>query len=420
MWMWLHFDQFIFGGKGRVNMPVFLDEVPEKAPKIKRPDTRKWLGVLYLLLMSGCTLSFLFWTSERQGLVFWFTALGVPVCTWGILFGFRRIIYKADQVWAESWNIDRNALWNEEITRGQRAAWVVASGVITQAGGRADKILSAIYSSSPIIQVQKIREGRGNIRHSKLSGFERLSQHTDFKESIKTLITQIEPVLAKIPRNVSCFFATDFNTPHIHDAAMIASEILMSETGCSFTFLNGKGFEVLDCWLDNAWRNPSLLLVLSAEIRETPRDSEGEAITITVMLNRKHPEISDAVQLRRPEKYKNDSLAKTLSRALMWGELSSPEIKGSWATGPIFSQSGDWHSACEENELTLNMTDEHKNIDEFIGYVGASAPWLAVAISSIAARTGVAQIIAVETDKNDVWIAGVTPGDNTGIRQDTL
>ncbi len=401
-------------------MPVFLDELPDKAPKIKRPDTRRWSGLLVLLLITGCTLSLLFWTSERQGLIFWFTALGVPACVWGILFGFRRIVYKADQVWAESWNADRNALWNEEIARGQRAAWLVASGVITQAGGRVDKILSAIKSSSPIVQVQKDREGRSNIRHSKLPGFERASQSIEFKKSIKILIAQIRPILEKIPENISCLLVNDFDTPNIPDVTKIVSDVLMSETGRSFTPCQGKGFEVFDCWLDNAWRKPSLLLVLTAEIRDIPSDNEGEAITLTLMLNRKHPEIPDAVQLHRPEKYKNDSLTKTLSRALMWGGLSPQEVKGSWVSGLTLSQSGEWYFACEKNELTLNMTEEHKNIDECIGYVGVSAPWLAVAISSHAARSGGAQIIAVETDTNDVWIAGVTPGDKAEIRKETL
>jgi hypothetical protein len=126
----------------------------------------------------------------------------LSVC--GDLFGLRRIAYKTDQVWAESWNANRNALWNEEILQGQRSAWLIASGVITQSGSRTDKILSAIQSSSPIIQVQK--QEKACIRHSKLSGFEEL-QSTKFSEAIKTLITQIEPVLAKNP--IRHYLSTD-------------------------------------------------------------------------------------------------------------------------------------------------------------------------------------------------------------------
>ncbi|QJT81790.1 hypothetical protein [Kosakonia sp. MUSA4] len=399
-------------------MPVFLDEVPAKVPKVHRPDTHKWSGLLVFFLIVGSLLSFLFWTGTKEGVIFWFTALGVPLCFWGIFFGLRRIAYKTDQVWAESWNASRNTLWNEEILRGQRYAWLIASGVITQSGSRTDKILSAIQSSSPVIQVQKTREG-SLVRHSKLPGFEE-QQSAEFSEAIKTLITQIEPVLEKIPSDIACCLIADFDTPGIPDALQIASELIQSETGRSFVLFEGNGFEALDCWLDNAWHKPSLVLSLSAEIRQVAREGEGEAITLALMLNRKHPGIHEAVQLRRPEKYKNDSLTKTLSRALIWSQLLPEEVKGSWITGLNFSLSGEWHVACEENKLSLNMAEEHKNIDGFIGYGGVSAPWLAVAISSIVARSGAAQIIAVETDTNEIWIAGVTPGDNTVTRQDTL
>lgn len=401
-------------------MPVFLDEVPDKAPNIKRPDMRKWSVLLVFLLITGCMLSFLFWRGERQGPVFWFTALGGPICIWGISFGFRRIAYKADQVWAESWNTDRNRLWNEEISRGQRTAWLVASGVITQGGSSTDQLLSAIKTASPIMQVQKTREGSGNIRHSKLPGFEKSLQSEEFKESIKTLVAQIKLVLDKIPEDITCLLVADVDAPNIPDAKKIVSDVLMSETGRAFTLYHGNGFEAVDLWLDNAWRKPSLLLAISAEIRDMPRDREGEAITLTLMLNRKYPDIPEAVQLHRPEKYKNDSLEKTLSRALMWGQLAPQALKGSWVTGLTFSQDGEWDSACEKSGLTLNMVKEHKNIDDVIGYVGVSAPWLAVAISAHAARSEGAQIIAVETDGNDIWIAGVTPGENVGIRQEAL
>lgn len=401
-------------------MPVYLDEVPDKAPKIKRPDSRKWAILLVLLLIVGCTLSILFWTGEKRGLIFWFTAIGIPICIWGGLFGGRRIAYKADQVWAESWNSDRNALWHNEITRGQRSAWLIASGIITQAGGRADKILSAITSLSPIAVVQKTREGRSLIRHSKLAGFEKPSQRKEFTEAVKTLIAQLEPVLKQMPGNVECFWVADFDTPNISDVKKLVSDILLSETGRTFTLFHGNGFDALDCWLDNAWCKPSLLLALSAEIRDTPRENEGEAITLSLMLNRQHPGIPEAVQLHRPEKYKNDSLTKTLTRALLWGQLSPQDIQGSWITGQALSQGGEWPAACEENQLALKMTENNKNIDDFIGYVGVSAPWLAVAISALAARGGSAQLIGVETNMNDVWIASVTPGDKSGIRKDML
>ncbi|EFE7560763.1 hypothetical protein F9S82_26275, partial [Escherichia coli] len=104
-------------------MPVWLDAVPEKAPKIARPDTRRWLLFLAFIMLGGIALTLWCWTSERTGFVFWFTALGLPFCTWGLIFGLRRFAYKAGQVGAESRNVEREALIDSEILRGQRCAW---------------------------------------------------------------------------------------------------------------------------------------------------------------------------------------------------------------------------------------------------------------------------------------------------------
>ena len=401
-------------------MPVFLDEVPERAPKIKRPATRRWFGLLLLILATGCALSFSFWSTERAGAIFWFMALGVPFCVWGALFGIRRTAYKADQVWAESWNADRSILWNNEIVRGQHAAWVITSGVITQAGSSADKLLTAIRGSLPVLQVQKTRSGAGPVRHSKLTGFEAESELVEFNASIKTLIMQAMPVLERIPANIPCWLIADFDMSFILDAEQSALNIISSETGRSFSIFNAKGFAAFDYWLDNAWLKPSLLLCLNAVIRDTPQDGDGEAISLTLMLNRKHLEFPDAVQLHRPERHHNGSLAKTLSRALLWSKLLPEKVQGSWVTGRQISQGGEWNTACEEHKLSIDMTKAHINIDDYIGQVGISSPWLAVALAAPSARSGMPQIIAVETGENELWIAGVTSGDNTGKPQDAL
>ncbi|GJL42788.1 MULTISPECIES: hypothetical protein [Enterobacter cloacae complex] len=401
-------------------MPVFLDEIPELAPKIKRPDTRRWLGLLVILLATGTVLAFSFWSTEREGAIFWFTALGVPFCVWGTLLGIRRTAYKADQVWAESWNADRSILWNDEIVRGQRAAWVITSGVITQVGSSTDKLLTAVRTSLPVLQVQKTRSGAGPVRHSKLKGFEAESKVGEFNASIKTLIMQVMPALEKIPGNIPCWLIADFDIPLTLDAEQSALDIISSETGRSFSLFTAKGFTAFDYWLDNAWLKPSLLLCLSAVIRDTPQEGDGEAISLTLMLNRKHPGFPDAIQLHRPEKHHNGSLAKTLSRALLWSKLSPEKVQGSWVAGRKISQGGEWNTACEEHKLSVEMTEDHKNIDDYIGQVGISSPWLAVALAAPSARSGMPQIIAVETSENELWIAGVTSGDYTGKPQDAL
>ena len=60
-------------------MPVLLDTIPEKAPKIARPDTRRWLLFLAFIMPGGIAFTLWCWTSERTEFVFWFTALGLTL-----------------------------------------------------------------------------------------------------------------------------------------------------------------------------------------------------------------------------------------------------------------------------------------------------------------------------------------------------
>lgn len=110
-------------------MPVWLDAIPEKAPKVVRPGTGRWLLFLAFVMLVGIALTLWCWTSERTGFVFWFTALGLPFCTWGLIFGLRRFAYKAEQVGAESRNVEREALIDSEILRGQRCAWILGTHI---------------------------------------------------------------------------------------------------------------------------------------------------------------------------------------------------------------------------------------------------------------------------------------------------
>lgn len=69
-------------------MPVLLDAIPDKAAKVPRPDTRRWLLFLAFVMSGGIALALWNWTTERTGFIFWFTALGLPFCTWGLFSPF--------------------------------------------------------------------------------------------------------------------------------------------------------------------------------------------------------------------------------------------------------------------------------------------------------------------------------------------
>lgn len=46
-------------------MPVWLDAIPEKAPKVARPGTGRWLLFLAFVMLVGIALTLWCWTSER-------------------------------------------------------------------------------------------------------------------------------------------------------------------------------------------------------------------------------------------------------------------------------------------------------------------------------------------------------------------
>lgn len=60
-------------------------------------------------MSGGIALTLWNWTTERTGFIFWFTALGLPFCLWGLFFSLRRFAYKAEQVGLSPgmWNAKR-------------------------------------------------------------------------------------------------------------------------------------------------------------------------------------------------------------------------------------------------------------------------------------------------------------------------
>jgi len=49
-------------------------------------------------------------------------------------------------------------------------------------------------------------------------------------------------------------------------------------------------------------------------------------------------------------------------------------------------------------------------VDQTTGYTGKAAPWLAVNLAATLARQGGSQVAAVETDTDEIWVVGITPG----------
>ncbi|TNV23010.1 hypothetical protein FH968_02905 [Buttiauxella sp. B2] len=398
-------------------MPVYLDAIPDLAPKIRRPDTRRWLFFLAAIIVVGGVLTFWQWSGNREGFIFWFTALGLPFCLWGLIFSLRRFDYKCDQVWAASWDRERALLAEQETTRGQRVAHVINTGVVTQFGSGPGKLLSAVKSPTSQLTVQPPRAGGTPVRHSRLSDFQDKQQSQDLDAALKTMISQLKPALEKIPGNIPCELMIDCDIAGVADAEETILQRLAAQTGRKLRLFNAKGFTAFDIWLDEMWERPSALIILSAVVRSSPQEGEGEAIVWLLLLNRRHLDFPDAVSLHRPEKGHISALDHNLDRALLWCQKPREDVKGTWTTGKAVTQGGELSSACEASGLTFSMTEDNRDVDQTTGYTGKAAPWLAIILAATAAQSGGSQVVVAETNADEIWVAAVTPGKKAGINQ---
>ncbi len=257
------------------------------------------------------------------------------------------------------------------------------------------------------------------VRHSRLPGFHEQQQSQDLDVAVKTIASQINPVLAKIPVSVPCLLMADCDIAGVLDADEQILNILTSQTGRAFRLLHVKGFTAFDLWLDEEWKQPAVLVAVSAVVRAMPQADEGEAMTWALLLNRNHSDFPDAVRLHRPEKGSISTLCKTLGRALLWGKIPAEMVTGSCTTGnaPV---GGEWSSACEGNGLIFSMTEANRDVDQTTGYTGKAAPWLAVTLATTIAQQGGPQVVVAETNPGEIWVVGITSGDKTEINQDLL
>lgn len=153
-------------------MPVLLDAIPEKATKVQRPDTRRWLLFLAFVMLGGIALALWNWTTERTGFIFWFTALGLPFCTWGLLFSLRRFAYKAEQVGSESRNVEREKLIECETRRGQRCAWILGTCIQHISGNKPGMLGNAVMHPTPTTGISTPRGGTAAVRYAALTAFQ--------------------------------------------------------------------------------------------------------------------------------------------------------------------------------------------------------------------------------------------------------
>ncbi|ELY3838817.1 hypothetical protein SMX93_004152 [Cronobacter turicensis] len=390
-------------------MPVLLDAIPDKAAKVPRPDTRRWLLFLAFIMLGGIALTLWNWTTERTGFIFWFTALGLPFCTWGLLFSLRRFAYKAEQVGSESRNVEREKLIECETRRGQRCAWILGTCIQHISGNKPGMLGNAVMHPTPTTGISTPRGGTAAVRYAALTAFQ-----TDLESEIistaSTLVAHVKKITDTLPKDIPCCLMLDCDDDILEQVEKHLKNELAAKTGRVFRLLAGKGLAAFDAWLDNRWEHPGILVAVTFSLPAEPDEGDADAITLVVLSNRKAAGYPDAVRLHRPEKGQETWLVKTLDRALLWAATPPEALKTAWYTGPVLSSGSGWNMACEDNGVTFSLSKDNHGIDPALGYARRAAPWLAIILASAACNGNGPQVIAAQpaSDKDDIWVAVIT------------
>lgn len=394
-------------------MPVWLNTIPPAAAKVPRPNTRRWLVALLIILFMGFALTLWFWTKDRTGFIFWFTAVGLPICGWGLAFGARRMAYKMQQVSTSTWNSEREALIKSEIKRGQRFAYLLDAYIETPAGQGANRSLDAINKSVPFVALQPSRSGSQPIRYAPLTVFDQPDSTLMLTDCLNNIAVKIKPILQKIPDDIPCYCVLEIDSALQPLTEPILLDTLKKQSPHVFRLIAGQGLEAIDAWLDTRWDIPSLLLIVSIGYNSTPVDDDGEAIGSILLSNRPTRDIPCAIRFHRPKKSHPDNLSQGLSQAILWGNVPPETITAAWVAGQAVDDGGEWSKACERNQLQFSMTKANKMIDPVLGNTGKTAPWIATALAEVSMtqeHSPDAQLIAVQPQRenDDIWITVIT------------
>ncbi|MCS3424558.1 hypothetical protein M2403_003181 [Rahnella sp. BIGb0603] len=389
-------------------MPVNLDIIPAIATKVVRPRVRRWLIFWAFLLLAGAVATLWFWKNEHTGMAFWFTAAVVPTAVWGVLFSLRRISYKCDQIWAASWNKERNQLLEDETVRGQRHLWLHGCASFTTLGKNTGALVSAVLKNTPLMSSSVPRTGGATLRHTRLG-----NDHSTVPELLlecrSVLSVRMNSLLDALPAEMPCYVLLDIHVDSNPAVNAAAAQEFREVFSRPLRQLNGSGLAALDSWTDMTWGIPSALLIVSTQINASPTNNSGEAAAAMLLTNCPSTADPQAVHIHRPERGSAGMLSKTMSRALLWAKAAPASVTQAWLTGGNLLTDSGWSTACETNALALNIQKQCGFIDNITGFTGVAAPWLAYITAATQCREdGITQAVAVQTATDEIWVGCVS------------
>ncbi|MBS9427760.1 hypothetical protein [Photorhabdus akhurstii] len=384
-------------------MSINLDAIPDKAPRPVRPVTLRWLIFLIVCLVTGAITTLWFWQDTRSGSVFWYCFFVFPFSFWLLCFGIRRLGYKCQQVWADGWDRECQAIREQEIRRGQRGARLIFTHASAPAGNDATKLPGTLQKKKVLMSPVISKDQDAVIQYARLS--DELLAAKRFMTARELLLADVLPFLEALPSRWHRYCSIQLN---VSESDVMMPEIFLPNT----LTCPGQGLAVLDNWLDMKPASPSVLIVIAAEVQDIPLNIAGEAVVALIFANHPIPEeiSTELTIIHRPHCEPVVRTSVAIERALLWAKQGTDNIGNSWLTGWGTSTDSVWSAAIEQQGLLLKDGETCWLLEKSFGYTGCAAPWLALICASEQARQEqTAQLYAHKTSADQLWVGVTTP-----------
>lgn len=398
-------------------MPVKLNTIPAPARRPEKPSFRRWLKWLAGLLIAGSLFSWLSGQPNRSP-GFWLFAIALPVSLWLIAAWLRGMIYLLSHLQANAWDRSREEFILQEVRRGRRALQILQGAFIT-AHTLATKGFSA-PSTEAFVQnknelcTQHSWNGNG-IRHSRLAVSTGTSLETFLSQIFADLLPELAVSLNQYPddQQIALLLEADTSVPRKRVRDLWLNAWQQSDIRLSPEMIDNYGLTAIDHWLENRFKENTLLLVVAFQVAPASPENTGEAVVALLLGNRMTQKVLTPYALmHRPEQSVPDTLAENITQALDWKPLPPEELHHLWQAG--LSREGRQAVTALYGQPPLRdveMSSALYNLDNTLGHTGCAAPWLAIAVAAQEAQEMNKDhlVISGEQGNEMMWSTVVSP-----------
>lgn len=393
-------------------MSYSLKHLPECYPRPAPVKTSRWFAVLAAMLVISVILMRIFgrYIDNRH---FWLIAIGMPIVAWTVSFIIRMWVWSLQDSKANGFDRRREQWILCETRRARRALQVLNTTFITAYPEMAkDVVAAAMLNNQSIIASQPDWKGEKSKRVSRIVVGSEDTPESLISRLFLELITGL-PV-DQFPAQASLVVVLDISSSLSLTAVRDIWQQEWQDSGiaCAVEYLDGSGPGVIDSWMNNRFKEPAMLLIVSLQIAPVVSNNSAEAAVAILLGNRLTQEALEPVALlHRPDPAPPGRLEDGMRMAAYNVPVKENIVKHLWLAGLTKEQRAEVVESQNKHPAQSVEDDAVANLDVSMGHAGAAAPWLAIAAATeIARQTQLPQmIISGDTTQDVLWSTLVTP-----------